>query len=88
MKFDYELSGNIKELKKKEDSFLKYMKRKKKCCIGYSGRCGICIQWYSVFDGNDFKMYQEHEARIHADVEKFWTEVHNKRMNENMNAAV
>lgn len=30
MKFDYELSDNIKELKKKEDSFLKYMKRKKK----------------------------------------------------------
>lgn len=67
---------------------MKYLKRKKKCCIGYSGRCGICLQWYSMFDVNDFKMYQEHEARIQADAEKFWIEEHNKRMHVNLRDAV
>lgn len=82
--FDYDLANNIKELKQKENGFLKYMKRKKKCCIGYEGRCGICIRWYSIFDVNDLRKYQEHENKIRKDVEKFWKEEHTRRMNEEM----
>lgn len=64
--FDYDLTDDIKE-----KSFLNYMKRKRKCCIGYTGRCGLCIQWYSVFDVSDFKRHQEHENRIKSDTENF-----------------
>lgn len=53
--FDYNLTDDIKELNKKRKTFLNYMKRKRKRCIGYTVRCGLCIQWYSVFDVSDFK---------------------------------
>ena len=64
------------------------MKRKRKCCIGYTGRCGLCIQWYSVFDVSDFKRYQKHEDRIKSDTEKFWMEEHAKGIAEAMKQAV
>lgn len=79
VKFDYELAESIPELKKKEKLFQQFMKRKKTHCIGYSGRCGICIPWYSIFSVFDFRRQQEHESRIHADVEKFWKEEHARR---------
>lgn len=86
--FDYDLADDIKELEKKEKAFLNYVKRKRKCCIGYTGRCGLCIQWYSVFDVSDFKRYQKHEDRIKSDTEKFWMEEHAKRIAEAMKQAV
>lgn len=85
LEFDYELTDNIQELRKKEDAFLNYMKRKKRCCIGHSGISGICIKWYSVFNVNEFQKYEEHETRIRADVEKFWKAEHARRINEGMN---
>jgi hypothetical protein len=79
VRFDYELAKDMQELHKKEDTFLKSMKRKKKHCIGYSGRCGIYIPWYTVLATSDFEKLKEHEARIDADVEKFWKEEHERR---------
>ena len=87
IKFDYDLAADIKELEQREKAFLKYMKRKKKCCIGYSGRCGICIRWYSVFNVDDLEKLEEHENRIKVDVEKFWKEEHARRTAENMKVA-
>ena len=82
VKFVYDLADNIKEMELKEDRFLKSMNRRKSCCIGYDGRYGICSHWYAVFNVDDFKRLEEHEKRIHADVEKFWKEEHARRMNE------
>lgn len=88
VKFDYDFSENITELKQKEDTFLKYMKRKKRFCIGYSGKCGLFIPWYAVFDTDDFEKLKEHEKRIQTDVEKFWKGEHEKRINDGMNTAM
>lgn len=79
VRFDYEIAKEMQELHKKEDTFLKSMKRKKKHCIGYSGRCGIYIPWYTVHATSDFERLEEHEARIDADVQKFWKEEHERR---------
>lgn len=79
IKFDYELAESIPELQEKERLFIKHMKRKKAYCIGYSGKCGIYIPWYTVFGTLDFKRLQEHESRIQADIEKFWKEEHARR---------
>lgn len=78
VKFDYELSKDMQGLHKKEEAFLKSMKRRKKHCIGYSGRCGIYIPWYTVLATSDFEELKEHEARIDADVQKFWKEDHER----------
>ena len=86
--FDYELADDYQELKRKEQLFLQSMKRRKNHCIGYSGKCGICIPWYSVFNVFDFKMQQDHEARIQADVEKFWQEEHARRESEKLMAVI
>ena len=61
IRFDYELAKDMQELQKKEEAFLKSMKRKKKHCIGYSGRCGIYIPWYTVLATSDFEKLKEHE---------------------------
>lgn len=60
------------------------MKRKKKCCIGYKGRCGICIRWYSIFDTEDYKRYQEHEDRIRKDVENLGKEKQAEKTGEDV----
>lgn len=86
--FNYGLADNIKEMEQKEDKFLKSMMRRKSCCIGCSGKCGICSQWYAVFNVDDLRKYEEHEDRIHADVEKFWKEEHARMMNEGVKTAV
>lgn len=88
VKFDYEFTDDITELQKKEKLFLQTLNRKKNYCIGYSGTCGICIPWYSVFNVFDFKRQKEHEARIHADAEKFWQEEHERRERENLKAVI
>lgn len=71
--FDYELADDYKELKRKEHIFLQSMNRRKNYCIGYFGKCGLCIPWYSIFNVFDFKKQQEHEERIQKDIEKFLT---------------
>lgn len=78
--FDYELAEDASELYQKQCAFLKYMKRRKKQCIGYSGKCGIHIPWYTVLDASDFERLEEHENRIQADVERFWEEEHSRRV--------
>lgn len=88
IKFDYELAESIPELQKKEKLFTQFMKRRKKHCIGYSGKCGIYIPWYAVFDVSDFKRLQEHESRIQADVEKFWKEEHARHGSLGLQTAV
>lgn len=88
IKFDYDLAESIPELQKKEKLFTQFMKRKKKHCIGYSGKCGICIPWYTIFSVLDFKKLQEHESRIHADMEKFWEEEHARRERMKLEVAV
>lgn len=79
---------SIPKLQEKEKLFTQFMKRKKKHCIGYSGKCGIYIPWYTIFSVSDFKRLQEHESRIHADVEKFWKEEHARRETLGFQAAV
>ena len=79
IRFDYELAKDMQGLQKKEEAFLKSIKRKRKHCIGYSGRCGIYIPWYTVLATSDFEKLKEHEARIDADVQKFWKEEHERR---------
>ena len=76
IRFDYESidCSNIPEM------------RRKNYCIGSSGKCGICISWYTIFKTEDFRRYQEHEARIHADQEKFWKEEHEWREGEKLQA--
>ena len=64
VRFDYELAKDMQEFQKKEEAFLKSMKRRKKHCIGYSGRCGIYIPWYTVLATSDFEKLKEHEARL------------------------
>lgn len=90
IQFDYESidCGSIPEMRKKENAFLKSMERRKNYCIGISGKCGICIPWYSIFRVEDFKRYQEHETRIHADQEKFWQEEHLRRERKELQAVV
>lgn len=90
VQFDYESigRGGIPEMMKKQDAFLKFMKRKKNHCIGSSGKCGIYIPWYSIFKVEDFKRYQEHETRIHADQEKFWQEEHARRESKKLQAVM
>jgi hypothetical protein len=48
----------------------------------------MCIRdsWYTIFKTEDFRRYQEHEARIHADQEKFWKEEHEWREGEKLQA--
>ena len=50
IRFDYELAKDMQELYKKEEAFLKSMKRKRKHCIGYYGRCGIYILVYGIIN--------------------------------------
>lgn len=88
IKFDYELAESIPELQKKEKLFTQFMKRRKKHCIGYSGKCGIYIPWYTVFNVPDFKRLQEHESKIQADVEKFWKEEQERRELSGLQTAV
>ena len=88
IKFDYELAESFPELQKKERLFNQYMKRRKNHCIGYSGKCGIYIPWYTVLSTDDFERLEKHEARIHADVEKFWKEDHERRVREKLVVAM
>lgn len=90
IRFDYESinCSSIPEMRRKQDAFLESMKRRKNYCIGSSGKCGICIPWYTIFKMEDFKRYQEHEARIHADQEKFWKEEHARRESEKLQAVM
>lgn len=88
VEFNYDLAESVSELQKKEILFQKYMKRKKTHCIGYSGKCGICTPWYRVLSVFDFRRLQEHEARIHEDVEKFWQEEHARREGMKLEMAV
>ena len=88
IRFDYESIDCIciPEMQRKQDAFTKSMRRRKNYCIGFSGKCGICIPWYTIFKTEDFKRYQEHEARIHADQEKFWKEEHERCEREKLQA--
>ena len=79
VRFDYELAKDMQELHKKEDRFLKSIKRRKNYCIGHSGKSGIYIPWYTVLNTDDFERLEEHERRIQADIEKFWQEDHERR---------
>ena len=86
--FDYELTEDRKALEEKERLFKQYMKRRKTHCIAYSGICGIYIPWYTVMGVFDHKRLEEHEARIHADTEKFWQEEHARREAEKLAAVM
>ena len=88
IRFDYESidCSNIPDMRRKQNAFTKSMRRRKNYCIGSSGKCGICIPWYTIFKTEDFRRYQEHEARIHADQEKFWKEEHEWREGEKLQA--
>lgn len=88
IRFDYESidCSSIPEMRRKQDAFIKSMRRRKNYCIGFSGKCGICIPWYTIFKTEDFRRYQEHEARIHADQEKFWKEEHERCEREKLQA--
>lgn len=88
VKFDYELTDDKKEMEKKEALFRQYMKRRKAYCLPYSGHCGICIPWYTVMSVFDYRRHTEHEARIHADVEKFWQAEHARREAARLAAAI
>lgn len=79
--FDYEIIDrkSIPQLQEKERRFNQYIKRRKNYCIGYSGKSGIYIPWYTVLNIDDFERLEEHERRIQADVEKFWQEEHERR---------
>ena len=90
IRFDYESidCSSIPEMQKTERAFLKSMERRKNHCIGSSGKSGIYIPWYIIFKTEDFKRYQEHEARIRADVEKFWKEEHTRREREMLQAVM
>ena len=76
VKFDYELTSDVKEMKCKETAFLAFLKQINNYCIGYSGKAGIHIPWYTIFRISDFKRLDEHEKRIHREVEKFWETEH------------
>lgn len=54
----------------------------------YSGVCGIYIPHYTVMSVFDYHRHAEHEARIRADVEKFWQEEHARREAEKLAAAM
>ncbi|MCM1218798.1 MAG: hypothetical protein NC548_30305 [Lachnospiraceae bacterium] len=86
--FDYELTEDRAALEKKERLFSQYMKRRKAYCVAHSGRCGICIPWYTVMSFFDYRRYTEHEDRIKSDVEKFWQEEHARQMAEKLAAAI
>lgn len=88
VKFDYELPDDRKALKEKESLFKQYMRRKKAHCIAYSGVCGVYIPYYTVMSVFDYHRHAEHEARISADVEKFWQEEHARREAERLAAAM
>lgn len=90
IRFDYESidCSCIPEMQKKERAFLKSIERRKNHCIGSSGKSGIYIPWYMVLSTDDFKRLEEHEARIHADVEKFWKEEHERREREKLAIAM
>lgn len=86
--FDYELTDDRAEMEKKEQLFRQYMKRRKAYCIPYSGVCGIYIPHYTIMSVFDYRRHAEHEARIRADVEKFWKEEHARREAEKLAAAI
>lgn len=88
VKFDYELTEDAAALKEKERIFKQYMNRWKAYCIAYSGVCGVYIPHYTVMSVFDYHRHAEHEARISADVEKFWQEEHARREAERMTAAI
>lgn len=88
VKFDYELTDDRRTLEEKERRFVQYMNRKKGYCLPYSGRCGICIPWYTIMSVFDYRRYCEHEKRIRADVEKFWQEEHARRKADCLAAAI
>lgn len=88
VKFDYELTEDRRTLQEKERRFIQYMDRKRAYCLPFSGRCGVCIPWYTVMGVFDCKRYQEHQARIRADSEKFWQEEHRRREAEKLAAAI
>lgn len=68
--FNYELSDNLIGLKKKEDAFLNEIKHNRSYCIGYSYVKDTFINWYSVFNVDDHKRWQDHQAKMQADLEK------------------
>ena len=86
--FDYELTDNRKEMERKESLFKQYMNRQKAHCLPYSGVCGIYIPHYAVMSVFDYRRHAEHEARIRADVEKFWQEEHARREVEKLAAVI
>ncbi len=88
VRFDYELTDSADAMKEKERIFRQYMNRRKAYCIAYSGVCGVYIPHYTVMSVFDYNRHAEHEARIRADVEKFWQEKHARRESEKMAAAI
>lgn len=91
VRFDYDLTASGEEyraLEGKERDFVQYIKRRKGYCVAYSGRCGIRCPWYAVMSVFDHMRQHEHEARICADVEKFWQEEHARREAAKLGAVI
>lgn len=86
--FDYELTEDRQELKRKEVMFKRYMNRRKGYCIPSSGVSGIYIPHYTVMSVADYHKQEEHVARIEADREKFCQEEHARREAEKLKAAM
>lgn len=82
--FNYELSDNLIGLKKKEDTFLKEIKHNRSFCIGYSYIKDATIHWYSVFNVDDYKRWQDHQAKMQADLVKILIRRKYERLNKNI----
>lgn len=83
--FNYELFHNSIELKKKENAFLNEIIHNKSYSIGYSFVKDTNINWYSVFNVDDYKKWQDHQAKMQADLEKVLNRRKYIRLNKNIN---